>query len=387
MPPSDGEQTRSNPTVSQPGVNADEPATPVRNKKLSSPWLKIAVIAFVAALVGGTVGAQLADGDDGGTNTSLSGSVSSSEASNASATPGAIRSVLDRVQPAVVSIRGGGPVGSETGTGMIISADGEILTNAHVVSGVQDLQVTLNGEREPRSATLVGADPTIDSAIIRLDDASDLPSVQLGESSSIQVGDQVVAIGNALALAGGPTVTTGIVSARDRSIENLDGLIQTDAAINPGNSGGPLVNMAGEVIGMNTAVIRGNTGEFQNIGFALGIDIVKPAIPDLQAGRTTELAYLGVTSATLSEQIKANFDLFPDSGAVIDSVQPGSAADEGGLSRFDVITELGGQEIRTSEDLVAVVRDQQPGDEVTVVYFRGSERLESNLTLGSRPPG
>ena len=199
----------------------------------------------------------------------------------------------------------------------------------------------------------------------------------------------MVAIGNALALTGGPSVTSGIVSAKDRSIADgstsLENLIQTDTATNPGNSGGPLVNMNGEVIGMNTAVIRGSGGEFENIGFAIAINSVQPAIQDLRKGVNTQPAFLGLTSVTLNSDIKERYELTPDKGAVVSQVVSGTPADRAGLTRFDVITEIDGEQITDSEGLVQAVRRKKPDDEIKIVFYRGDERREVNAKLVARP--
>ncbi len=349
-------------------------------------WLAVVV---VAALAGGATGAAVTDNEDSTPTRSTDTTVAPKSASTAIATPATIRSVLEKVQPAVVSISTQSATGGGSGTGMIVSSDGEVLTNNHVVSGARSIKVLIDGEKEPRNARLLGTDATIDSALIKIDDAKDLPTVTFGDSNALQVGDEVVAIGNALALSGGPSVTSGIVSAKDRSISDntasLDDLIQTDAAINPGNSGGPLTNMAGEVVGMNTAVIRGQGGEFQNIGFSLAINAIKPAIEDLRAGKSSAIAYLGVSTVTLDEDIKARFDLTPDSGAVVDSVQANSPADEAGLSRFDVITKFDGQDVKSNDELVTLVRKKKPGDEVKITYYRGDSEKESTATLAARP--
>ncbi len=202
-----------------------------------------------------------------------------------------VAAVLDRVQQSVVSvdtevITRRGPFSdraSGAGTGLVLDDDGYILTNAHVVADATSITVTLSGEDEARDAELVAADPDADLAVLRVDDTDGLVAAPLGSSDSVHVGDQVVAIGNALALEGGMTVTQGIVSAVDRSIEtdegSLDGLIQTDAAISSGNSGGPLVNAAGEVVGINTAVASDSPGvTASNVGFAISIDSARTVV-------------------------------------------------------------------------------------------------------------
>ena len=221
--------------------------------------------------------------------------------------PQDIQAVLARVEPAVVSIDsdsgsgGNGPGGDfvqSAGTGMILTSDGEVLTNNHVVAAATSVTVTLFGQTNPRPARVIGTDPTQDLALVQIENVKGLPTVQLGDSNLALVGDNVLAIGNALALAGGLTVTEGIVSSKNRSLtatsditgrsENLSGLIQTDAAINSGNSGGPLVNASGQVIGMNTAVAESTQGNApaQDIGFAIAIDTIKPLLAQLRSGGT-----------------------------------------------------------------------------------------------------
>jgi serine protease Do len=369
--------------------STDVDTSPAHTRRFANPaWRWIGVVV-VAALVGGVVGSATSH-DDSKNASSTKSTVPASQASNASATPSTIRSVLDKVKPAVVTIQSdesGG--GTGTGTGMIVDPNGYILTNAHVVKGGTNIRVTLDGEKTSRPGTVLGMDTSIDSAMVKIDD-SNLPTVDLGDSESAQVGDEVVAIGNALALPGGPSVTTGIVSARDRSVSDgttsLDNLIQTDAAINPGNSGGPLTNMAGQIIGMNTAVIRGQNGEFQNVGFALAIDTIKPALNDLRSGKVTAQAYLGVSTITLTDDIKSRFGVTPDKGAMVYTVSPNSPADQAGLSQYDVITKFDGKDVTSNDDLSAFVRPHHPGDKVSVEYFAGGKtQKDITVSLGTRP--
>ena len=379
------------------------PPPPPRTATEGGRGPRLAVVAVVAALVGaaagGGVAGLVADGDDSqpaaptefGRNTSTI------------AQPRDIQGILAKVQPGVASIRteafGGqglfdldpSPVRG-AGTGMLLSTYGEMLTNAHVVDGAAAIKVTLFGEREARDADLLGADDSADVAVIKLRDTNGLAGrpVQLGTSERLRVGDAVVAIGNALALPGGPTVTQGIVSALDLSLDGpgaLSGLIQTDAAINPGNSGGPLVNADGEVVGINTAVIQG-TGRAlaQNIGFAIAIDTVKPMLDNLRRGTAAApQGFLGVTSQTLTPDIGERFDFATDRGAVVVEVVPGSPADNAGIRRLDVITRVGDKEIATNADLQSAVRAQKPGDQVAIAWKRGQEDRQATVTLGARP--
>ena len=368
---------------------APGPVPPLAPPPPRRPWVAVAVIAaLVGALFGaGTYGAidfvrdddelqpldVVAAPDRGGDRSNLTFSGTALD----------LQAVVAKVQPAVVAIGVSGFEGRGAGTGMILTPDGEVLTNAHVVDGAARIQVTLSGENEPRPADLVGSDALADLAIIRIRNAERLPAVELGSSSAALVGDDVVAIGNALALPGGPTITKGIISAKDRTIDNLDGLIQTDTAINQGNSGGPLVNAAGQVIGVNTAVIRGGA---EGIGFSIAIDNAKPIIEQLRAGQSGGSgAFLGVSSQTLDATIAERLDLPVEVGAVVAEVVPDSAAEAAGLRIGDAIVELDGQPVRGAASVATIVRSKRPGDTVTVTYYRGDDRRSVQVTLGSRP--
>jgi len=278
------------------------------------------------------------------------------------------------------------------------------------VVGATSLTVTLFGQTNPLPARVVGTDPSEDVALLQIDHASDLPTVDLGDSSQTRVGDSVLAIGNALALAGGPSVTEGIVSAESRSLvaqdgsgqsESLSGLIQTDAAINPGNSGGPLVDAQAQVIGMNTAVASSTAGNAptQNIGFAIAVDTVKPLLAGLRHGGTggnaaapttapqVNTAYIGVTVGSVTPSLRQGENLTPTSGALVISVEPGSPAQSAGLRAGDVIVSFNGADIQTPQDLTAAIHPLSPGDRVTLGIYRGAHRLSVAVTLGARPSG
>ena len=388
-------------------ATVSQPAAPAGGGTKASKGGGWAAVALVAALIGAAVGGGVAAlvADDGGNGAATSGSRSPatipsfSNNSSRLTQPQDIQGVLSKVQPGVVAIRseafqggGGFDLGLEpvqgAGTGMILSTDGDILTNAHVVAGAQQIAVTLFGERSPREAELVASDPNSDLAVIRLKDTSGLEGrpVELGSSGDMKVGDDVVAIGNALALPGGPTVTSGIVSALERTIDQLTNLIQTDAAINPGNSGGPLVNSSGQVIGINTAVAAQRA---QNIGFAIAVDTVKPLIERLVNGESApEQGFLGVSTVTLTPQIKAQFPEYePDAGAIVMEVVEGSPAALAGLEQDDVITRIGDQDIETNASVQTAVRSHKPSDKVEIEWAHGSETRTATVTLGTRPPG
>src|SRR5207302_451514 len=226
-----------------------------------------------------------------------------------------------------------------------------------------------------QDADLLGADPVDDVALVKIRGAKAMPTVELGDSDKAQVGDDVLAIGNALALAGGPTVTEGIISAKDRTVpagnETLEGMIQTDAAINPGNSGGPLVNAQGQVIAMNTAVAAGAPGEpAQNVGFAIPVNRIKPLLADLRQGRAPvpSTAFLGAALVTLTPELRQQYGFAPDRGAVVGQVVAGSPAENAGLQVGDVVSAVDGEAVDSAEKLSRLIRQHKPGDRVQLRF-------------------
>jgi S1-C subfamily serine protease len=309
-----------------------------------------------------------------------------------------IQGVINAVQPGVVSLNVEGvrdtQVGPQliqgAGSGMVIEPDGLVLTNAHVISGARSITVTVADGRE-LPADLVGSiTSSSDVALVQIRGVSGLDTVTLGDSTAMQVGDDVVAVGNALNLGASPTVTTGIVSALNRSITepngaNLENLIQTDAAINPGNSGGPLVNALGEVIGVNTAV----AGNAENIGFALSIDSVKPLIDVLRdgGGEVRGGAFLGITSADLANINPAVLDrlgIDRQDGAFVVEVSAGTAAAAAGLEPGDVILAIGEEPVQGSAEVSAAIVSRRPGEELEIRFSRDGEEQTIVATLGSR---
>ena len=383
-------------TFDMPTTIPPPPARPEERRR--SNWLLAALIgALVGALVGGLV-AKLVDDDGRATPTSVG---APGRPSTVLSQPGNIGAILDKIEPAVVSISTQGFAQDDffsvtpregAGTGVILTPDGEVLTNAHVIADAAAIEVKLTtGDRTYR-ATLLGSDPAADVALIKLQGVSGLPTATLGRSADVRVGDQVVAIGNALALPGGPTVTTGIVSALDRTIgsgrNRLEHLIQTDAAINPGNSGGPLVNASAEVIGINTAVIQSNgQADAQNIGFAIATDTIRPMLDELRSlgGRIRAPAYLGVSTITLNDTTRERVGGIAGSGAYVTSVSPGTPAEAAGLRPGDVITNVGGQRVRSSDELGTAIRRHKPGDSVEVRWQRAGAERSATVTLAQTP--
>jgi serine protease Do len=273
-----------------------------------------------------------------------------------------------------------------TGTGFIVDSSGVIVTNAHVVDGFNDVTVHLaNGDEA--TGKVVGADAGLDLAVVKIAKTG-LPTLQLGDSDSLQVGDGVVAIGNALGLSegSGATVTTGIISGLDRVVqvsetETLFNALQTDAAINPGNSGGPLLDLNGKVIGINTAIASPDTSN--NVGFAISISSAQPVIDALRAGKTPQVAFLGVASEPLTSQAANAAGV--NQGAVVADVTGGSGAAKAGIKEGDVIVSIDGNKVHQVEDVASNVRKHRPGDTLSIVIVRDGKQQTVSVTLGERP--
>ena len=272
--------------------------------------------------------------------------------------------------------------GRSVGTGLVLTSNGEILTNAHVVEGADEVVVRFAGETEPRIAKVLATDVGNDLALIKVD-ATGLIVATFAKPGSVKIGDSVIAIGYALALDGGPTVTSGIVSAMKRTIETesgaLNSLIQTDAAISSGNSGGPLVNLQGEVVGINTAVARGDSeSAANNIGFSISVDEVLIVIEQLRAqanGIVRREGFLGVGLTGRDDG---------GQGAIITDVRVGSPAEIAGIVVDDIVLSVDGEPIDGQAGLVAAIRDAVPGQKVEIEISRAGKRLTFEATLVAR---
>ncbi len=309
-----------------------------------------------------------------------------------------VEAVAQRDRPAVVFVGieasldpFSQPVPIGNGSGAIIDKEGHVVTNNHVVEQAQALKVTLPDGRS-FDAKLVGRDPGSDLAVIQIQ-SDNLPTIAMGDSDKLQIGEWVVAIGNALGLEGGPTVTSGVVSALSRTIEEDNGvglpdLIQTDAAINPGNSGGPLVNLQGDLVGINTAV-PGPTGQGiqpTGIGFAIAINQAKPIIQQLISQGRVIRPYLGVGPVTLTPAIRAQLGLSVDKGVIVDSVGRGSPADQAGLQRGDVITAMDGKPVESEVQLRQMIQTHKIGDTIELTVVRdGQQSITLRATLTEAP--
>jgi len=291
--------------------------------------------------------------------------------------------------------------GLATGSGFVLDKRGYILTNAHVVDGASNVQVSfLNGQ--PISATIVGKDVSSDLAVLKVDPSKvKLSPLVLGDSSKVQVGDPAIAIGNPFGYD--DTVTAGIVSALQRHIQapnnfSIDNVIQTDAAINPGNSGGPLLNANGQVIGINSQIATngqssGNTG----IGFAVPINLAKTIVPTLISKGSVQHAYIGITTAGVDSQIAKDLKLPVAKGALVQDVVNGGPADKAGIragnqqtadgvtAGGDLVVAVDGKPINTPDDIATAIAADKPGQTIQITFYRGSSKKTVSVTLGNRP--
>ncbi|PTY02460.1 peptidase S1 [Opitutaceae bacterium EW11] len=268
------------------------------------------------------------------------------------------------------------------GSGVIVSTDGYILTNNHVVHDADVIKVTLGDQRE-LTAKVVGTDPQSDLAVIKVD-AKDLPAITFADSARVEVGDHVLAIGNPFGI--GQTVTGGMVSAVGRATLGLDyeDFIQTDAAINPGNSGGALVDVKGRLVGINTAILS-RSGGFQGIGFAIPSDLARSVMQQLVETGKVVRGYLGVAIQDINPELADAFKLKEHSGALVAEVVPGAPAAKAGLKTGDVVTEFGGEKVVDSRRLKLAVADIRPGKEVTAKVLRDGKPVELKITVGEAP--
>lgn len=368
-------------------LGGGEREVPVSRPILVSLSSLVLLTALVAAACGG--------GSDGSSGTAVAPSPTALPPDTSDDGGGLYApDVVNRLRPSVVRVLSEAATldmfGQVTptrgvGTGFIIDEEGRIITNNHVITTDGDqpaerITITLTDGRQFR-ARIVGRDAPTDLAVLQID-ADNLIPVELGSSDALQVGDDVLAIGNALDLPGGPTVTKGVVSAKGRLIQatgiTIPDAIQTDASINPGNSGGPLVNRHGEVVGITTAVIR---GQAEGIGLVISMDSARPIVEELIASGRVDRGFLGVSIVEISPSLAESFDLSVDHGVGVREVESGGPADEAGLQPGDIIVELAGKELSNSGDLLQALTTYRAGDTVTVEFFRDGELESAEITL------
>ncbi|MBC7631940.1 trypsin-like peptidase domain-containing protein [Aeromicrobium sp.] len=379
-------------SAASPLTPRDEP--PAKTKKQRGRKIAAATAFLVLAAGAGYGGSWVQDQNGDGNSTTVS-SLDTGKTSNTNAPAGAVEQVAQKVLPSVVQINVKGATESGSGTGIIISSDGQILTNNHVVEVAADkgsITVAFNDGTNAK-ASIVGRDPVTDLAVVKAEGKSGLTPAVLGTSADLKVGQEVVAIGSPFGLES--TVTQGIISALNRPVTSSDGgsapqggvsptfpAVQTDAAINPGNSGGPLVDLQGRVIAINSA-IRSNGGSPSasgsiGLGFAIPIDLAKNVSKHLVKGEKVQHAKIGVTvSPAVSD------DGITGIGAEVKEVTSGGAGDKAGLKKGDIITSLNGNLVSSSEALVASVRGFEPGQKVTITYMRNGQKDKADVTLQS----
>ncbi|MEE8469748.1 MAG: trypsin-like peptidase domain-containing protein [Dehalococcoidia bacterium] len=300
---------------------------------------------------------------------------------------------MEKVRPAVVYISVEyversfffETVRTKSGSGVLLSSDGYILTNNHVVEDAENIKVVLPDNDQTFMAQIMGTDPLGDLAVIKIE-GQGLPAAEFGDPSRLRIGDWVIALGNALGLVkGGPTVTIGIVGNLERSFEIGEAafydVIQTDAAINPGNSGGPLVDLEGKVVGINTFILS----SAQNIGFAINTSTARRIYEELvEYGRVIR-PYLGVTLQNVTPDLASELDLFRDRGVLAAFVVDDGPSAQAGLEVNDVIVRLQDQEVTEATKLIKLLWQHEVGDSVKLTYWRGRDELEAWVTLGERP--
>ncbi|MDP9189491.1 MAG: trypsin-like peptidase domain-containing protein [Actinomycetota bacterium] len=369
---------------------------------LSSPFGSAVVGGLVVAAIGLVAVEAGWVGDDGGSTSSSVAPSPQPQLVNDDGGSGdkglSVGEIYARDAAGVAFIR----AGQATGSGFVIDDEGHILTNAHVVEGASEIIVEIGDDGEQREATLVGADPSSDVAVLDVDEDDDLTALELGDSDGVEVGDPVVAIGNPFGLD--RTVTSGIVSAKQRQIQAPNGfsisdVIQTDAAVNPGNSGGPLLDSAGRVIGINSQ-IASSSGTNDGVAFAVPIATAQDVVTQLIENGSVERAYLGITGGDVNPEVAEALDLSADRGAIVEQVFDGGPASESGLkgasgqttvggqafpSGGDVILRLNGETIEGMEDVITAVNAGKPGEELVLTILRGGDEQELTVTLGERP--
>jgi serine protease Do len=311
-----------------------------------------------------------------------------------------ISSVVSKVSPSVVSVLTkstttsfrGASEQEGAGTGIIVGKDGYVLTNKHVIDGASTVNVVLSDGTSYDNVKVLGTDPLNDVAFLKIPGVSNLPTAELGDSTSIRVGQKVIAIGNSLGQYQN-TVTSGIISGTGRpisaqsgeTVESLTDLIQTDAAINPGNSGGPLLNLAGQVIGINTAIIE----DAQGIGFAIPISATKGILKGVLAGKAVERAYLGINYLPITADVAKQYSLSVKKGAYVfssdgkSSIVTGSPADKAGIKDKDIITKVGNIEVGDRGGVSSLVAEYAPGDTIELTVLRGGQTMTVKVTLAA----
>ncbi len=386
----------STPTDRIYGTPAGLPSPPPRRDLGTGAIVLVILLAFLSGAAGGYVVPRLVEGRPAmPAPVPTPGTPAAGRALRVVYEESVIIQVVEKVQPSVVNINtlgfAQGFFGQlfpqrGAGSGVIVSPDGYILTNNHVIENATHIRVKLLDGTE-LEGRVVGTDPLSDLAVIKVDPRNRrLPAAELGDSSRLRVGQLAIAIGNPFGL--GSTVTVGVISALNRQISDptsgvrFDNMIQTDAAINPGNSGGALVNSAGQVIGINTAIIP----QAQGIGFAIPSSVARTIMEQLIRTGTVQRPFLGVATQDITPEIAAQYGLPVSYGALVVEVVPNSGAEAAGIRPLDIIVQIDGRRIENGADLQAEILRHKVGDVITVTVVRGGQRIQLRARLGQRPP-
>ena len=407
--PADQHPTLPDPPDPSPvsGWPSPPPASPAAPSSVSPPPAARRqgriVAAVLAALLLLGAGAGLGWGltRDQGSSPARTGSSNGQAATSLD-----VQAIADRLEPAVVDInteiQGSlGQTGRGAGTGMLVSSSGEVLTNNHVIQGATKIEVSITGRSGTYAAMVVGADPTNDVALLQVQGVSGLPTVTLADSSNLVLGQEVVAIGNALGQGGSPSVTEGTISALERSItvggglagaRPLTGLIQMDAPIQPGDSGGPLVDSSAQVVGMITAASRSDFGQSaSSIGFAIPSNDALAIVQQIRTGNESStiiigpVGFLGVGVQDLNPDTVARLGLNVTSGALVLTVRPGTPAESAGITQDSVITAIDGERVSSADALGTAIHRHDPGEQIEVTWVDGSGTHTATVRLIAGP--
>ena len=394
------EQNIPNTTSIEETSSAQQPIAPVKAGRKGNKNLLIstAIVSGILLILGVGVGGGVLLEKNIGTNIAAP-ALTNADDGNTTVTQveSTIASVAEKVNPSVVSILGTVESqsyynlgGQAAGTGIIVSTNGYVMTNNHVIEDASSISIVDNDGNQYEDVTIVGRDPLNDIAFLKINSDKTFTAAELGNSSTLRIGQQVVAIGNALGQYSN-TVTSGIISGTGRPVvagneagdtENLTDLIQTDASINPGNSGGPLLNMSGQVIGINTAIVEDANG----IGFAIPINSTKGVLSGVLANGKVSRAYMGVNYVTVTPDVAKQYDLSVKEGAYVyaekgSAVASGSPAAAGGLQSGDIITKINDTTVGKAGGLSSIIGQYKPGDKVTVTYLRGGQSKTTSITF------
>lgn len=377
------------PQYSTPTESVTPPQTPRPRRGLKITSIVIGVIALIGLVFGaGALGAWLVLKGHKPTQLAAPQTPGFDGNTVVSADEADVENVVKKVAPSVVSILVRTAGGDSAGTGVIISGDGYVITNKHVIEGGREIAVVTVDGTTYSKVSIIGTDPLNDIGFLKIEDAKDLPQAALGDSSTVRVGQKVIAIGNARGHQN--SVTSGIISGKgrpiatrgqsSRDVQVLSDLLQTDTAINHGNSGGPLINMAGQVIGINTAIDANS----QNIGFSIPINATKGLVRTVKDKGRVERAYAGMRYRMITPEVRVDYKLEQKQGALVigdDAIAAGSPADKAGVRPGDIITKVNGRTVGEHGGLTSLISEYAPGDTIQLVVLRQGKETMLTITL------